>query len=358
MKIVVIGAGAIGGVTAAFMARGGIDVTLVCKRQRIADTVRESGLHIVGRRGAHHIKLKAVKDIAELEETYDCCLIATKAYDLEDTAKKILPSLTSDGLVVSLQNGICIDTLTNAVSPDRAVGAVVTWSCTMLGDALLDITGEGGFIIGKPGGGNDERLVKLKEAMDKAFPTTITDDILSAMYSKLIINSGITCGGAMTGQTLGKMLVGRQARRFFIQIVREDMAVADALGLKVPPFGGKLDYDRFLRGNSILSSLRRHGILFLVGLKYRKLKSSSLTALRRGGKTEVEYLNGWIAQKGKELNIPTPVNDRVVLIIREIEAGARKICPENLSETLIYTEEYRHGQHIGESQINKTERSE
>lgn len=334
MKIVVIGAGAIGGVTAAFMAIGGVDVTLVCKRQSVADTVRESGLHIVGKRGEHRIKLKAVADIPELEEKFDCCLIATKAYDLESAAEKILPFLAPDGLAVSLQNGVCIDALAKTAGSKRAVGAVVTWSSTMLGDGMLEITGEGGFIIGRPGGGRDERLEKLREAMDKAAPTTISDDILGVLYSKLIINSGITCGGAMTGQTLGEMLAGSRARRFFINIVREDMRLADAMGLKVPPFGGRLDYYGFIRGDGFLARWRRHAMLFAVGLRYRKLKSSSLTSLQRNGKTEVDFLNGWIAAKGDELNIPTPVNDRVVRIIREIEAGQRKICPGNISETL------------------------
>lgn len=334
MKIVVIGAGAIGGVTAAYMAKGGVDVTLVCKRKSTADAVRTSGLHILGKRGEHRIPLKAVHEISALSETYDYCLIATKAFDLEENAKNILPYLSPGGLVVSLQNGICIDLLSKTVGAERAVGAVITWSCTMLGDAELEITAEGGFIIGKPGGGRDERLTALKNAMDKAFPTAVSGNILSEMYAKLIINSGITCGGAMTGQTLGEMLVGYKARRFFIEIVREDMKVAEALGITVPPFGGKLDYYKFIRGSGPVSHLRRHILLFLIGLKYRKLKSSSLTALQRGGKTEVQFLNGWIAEKSRALGIPTPVNNRIVQIIGEIEAGQRKISPENISETL------------------------
>lgn len=334
MKILVIGAGAIGGVTAAFMAKSGIDVTLVCKRRSVADTIRESGLHIVGKRGDHFIKFKAAANTSELNDKFDYCLIATKAYDLEAAAINALPLLTPDGLVVSLQNGICTDTLVKIVGNERAAAAVITWSCTMCGDAHLEITGEGGFIIGMVSGSIDPRMEKLKEAMDKMAPTTIADNILSQIYSKLIINSGITCGGAMTGQTLGKMLVGRRARLFFINIVKEDIAVANAMKLQVPPFGGKLDYYRFLNGDTLLSKLRRHVILFIVGLKYRKLKSSSLTSLQRGGKTEVDYLNGWISKKGAELNIPTPVNDRVVKIIKEIESGQRKIRPDNLLDTL------------------------
>jgi len=58
MRIVVIGAGAIGGVTAAYMAMNGIDVTLVCKRQNILDGIRRAGVHIVGKRGEHFIGVK------------------------------------------------------------------------------------------------------------------------------------------------------------------------------------------------------------------------------------------------------------------------------------------------------------
>lgn len=334
MKIAVIGAGAIGGVTAALMAESGLDVTLICRRANTAEIIQNKGLSISGKRGSRQIRLKATADVAGLDSEYDYCLIATKAYDLEAMARAMLPKLKPQGLMVSLQNGMCLDALMRTTGKERVAGSVVSWSSTKLGEAKLEITGEGGFIIGRPEGGRDGVLLSLKQALDCAFPTMISDHILSDMYSKLIINSGITCGGAMSGQTLGRMLAARKPRAFFIHIVREGMAVAEALGIKVPPFGGKLDYYKFIRGNDILSELRRHVVLFVVGLKYRKLKSSSLTALQRGEKTEVDFLNGWIEEQGEQLGIPTPVNSRVVDIIRQIEVGQRKISPANIADTL------------------------
>ena len=334
MRILMIGAGAIGAVTAAYMALGGLDVTLLCKRQSAADAISGSGLRITGARGDKTVRLKAVSRIPEREKLYDFCLIAVKAYDLEDAAKTALPFLAPGGLMVSLQNGICLDTLIGAVGADAAAGAVVSWSCTRRGDAWMEITGEGGFIVGMAGGGADPRLSELQAAMNKMAPTRISGRILSEMYSKLIINSGITCGGAMTGQTLGAMLAGLRARRFFIRIVREDMAVAAAMGIDVPPFGGKLDYSDFIRGEALWDNLRRHMILFAVGLRYARLTSSSLTSLRGGGKTEVDFLNGWILGKGRQYKVPTPVNDKVVRIIKEIEAGGRRITPDNIKDVL------------------------
>ena len=66
-----------------------------------------------------------------------------------------------------------------------------------------------------------------------------------------------------------------------------------------------------------------------MGFKYRRLKSSSLQSLSRGKPTEVDYFNGYIAKKGQELRVPTPVNSRIVQMIKEIEAGERKITPDN-----------------------------
>ena len=89
IRIVVIGAGAIGGVTAALMKQGGSDVTLVCKHQEIADIASGRGLHITGVRGEHMVHLDAVADIAELDGTYDVALIATKAYDMPACARAL-----------------------------------------------------------------------------------------------------------------------------------------------------------------------------------------------------------------------------------------------------------------------------
>lgn len=338
MKVIVIGAGAIGGVTAAYMAMSGIDVTLVCKRQSVLDAICLHGVHIVGKRGEHWINVKTVLNVSDIENPkepskFDYCLIATKAYDLQAAAENVLPYLKDDGLVIAMQNGICIDALTEAVGSHRAAQAVVTWSCTMRDDAFFEITGEGGFVLGRADGTIDSKLEELKRAMDKMAPTKITSRILNDMYSKLIINSGITCGGAMTGQTLGQMLGSEKTRRFFIALAKEDMALARAMNLEVPPFGGQLDYYRFIKGEGFFPDLRRNMILFIVGIKYRNLKSSSLTSLQRGGKTEVDTLNGWISKKAYELHVSTPVNDRVVKIIHEIENGQRTICPENLLET-------------------------
>jgi len=168
--------------------------------------------------------------------------------------------------------------------------------------------------------------------MDLVAPTRISTNIVGELYAKLIINSCINSLGAMTGLYLGDMLAKRRARNIFIAIMREAMEVARAMGLNVGKgAGGKLDYDEFL-GQGSLAGIKRHLTLRIIGSKYRRLKSSSLQSLQRGKPTEIDYLNGYIMEKGHELNVPTPVNALVIRTIKAIEAGHRRVDPANLED--------------------------
>lgn len=332
MRILVIGAGAIGGSTAAFMTKAGEDVTVLCRSEKTAEELKKPGMKITGVRGEHVIPLNTVLGEENLEGEFELAIVSTKAYDTIPAVKQALPHLSEDGIVLVLQNGICVDELLAAAGEKRSACGVTSFSSTMVTPSHMELTGEGDFKIGMAAGFEDGRLERVRDAMSKMVPTEIKTPVLSYMYSKLVINSGITCGGALTGQLLGEMLKTARARKFFIELVYEDMALAEKMGINVPPFGGKLDYYKFVSGEGFVDNLRRNIMMFVVGLKYKNLKSSSLTSLQRGKPTEVDVLNGWISRKGREYNVPTPVNDKVVEIIKQIESGVREMSPDNLKE--------------------------
>ena len=332
-RIAVIGAGAIGGITAALMAKAGLDVTLVCKHPDITAQARDPGLQLTGFCGEQVIPLNAVTDIAELSGTYDLCLIATKAYDMPDAARRMLPLLREDSLVVSMQNGICTDDLAAAVGIERTVGCVIGWGATMHSHGRLEMTSGGDFVIGMPHGLRPPRLEALKAALEAVVPTRISEDIFAELYSKLIVNSCITSLGAVCGLTLGEMMKRNDARKIFLAVIFEAMDVARAIPVQVPPYGGKLDYYRLIAGTSALDRLRRHLTIRVVGLKYSRLKSSSLQSLERGRPTEINWFNGYIAARGQALDVPCPVNARLTAMIREIEQGKRRIGTENLQDS-------------------------
>ncbi|MDD3921079.1 MAG: 2-dehydropantoate 2-reductase [Eubacteriales bacterium] len=328
-RVVVIGAGAIGGITAALLAKSGADVTLVCKHQDIATLASGRGLHITGVQGEQNIPVHAVAAIEELSGTFSIALIATKAYDMPDAARKLLPFLTPDTMVLSLQNGLCTDALSAVVGPARTVGCVIGWGATMHGPADLEMTSTGDFIIGRIEG-DQQALGPAKAVLEGMTKTIVTDNILAELYSKLIVNSCITSLGAICGLKLGEMLRRRQARKIFLAIVSEAMAVADAMKITVPSFGGKLNYYQLLKGKGPLSDFRRHATIRVIGIKYRNLTSSSLQSLRRGRPTEIDYFNGYIAGKGEVLGVPCPINKRLTEMVKAIEGHKRSIKEENL----------------------------
>jgi 2-dehydropantoate 2-reductase len=329
LSAAVIGAGAIGGITAAFLTQSGADVELVCKHGETADRINAEGLLVKGVRGEHRVRVKSVAAIEELSGPKDVVLFAVKAYDLPDAARRALPFLKPDSLAVSLQNGICTDALAEIVGKERTVGCVVGFGATMLDTAVLEMTSEGKFVIGTIAGDAKHRPEGLKELLRPVVPVRISGDIQSELYSKMIVNSCITSMGAMSGLTLGEMMKIKKARDIFLAIIREAVEVANALGLRLPPYGGRLDYYKLVSGKAPFKS---HLVIRIVGVKYRRLKSSSLQSLQRGKPTEIDYFNGYIAQKGVALNIPTPINSAVTGIVKEIEAGRRKITPENFEE--------------------------
>jgi len=333
-SIAVIGAGAIGGITAAYLAKAGIDVVLVCKHKDTADKINGEGLLIKGVHGEQRIRIKSVPSVEALSGLKDVLLIAVKAYDMPDAAIRALPFLKPDSLVVSLQNGICTDALSAIAGRERTVGCVVGFGATMWNPAELEMTSDGEFVIGAVSENTQGRMEALRNLLQPVVPVRISRDIQSELYSKMIINSCITSMGVLSGLTLGEMLKRKKARSIFLAIIHEAVEVADALGLKLPPYGGKLDYYKLSSGKSAFASLKKHLIIRIVGLKYRRLKSSSLQSLKRGKPTEIDYFNGYIADKGAALYVPTPVNKAVTAFVKEIERGERKITPANFEENV------------------------
>lgn len=330
-SILVIGAGAIGGITAGLLKKDGYNVEIVCKYNDYASLISTKGLNISGVCGNYSVKIPAYASVNEVNDKKDIILHATKATDMIDAAMALYSILKDDGYLISMQNGICEDELASVLGQNRIIGCVTGWGATMDNKGELVMTSSGDFILGYPDAAADHFLKQVAEILSSVVPVKVTDNIMGHLYSKLIINSCITSLGAICGLYLGEMLKIRKVRNIFIEIIKEAVAVADKMDLKIEVFGGKLDFRLFVRGDDIFSIMRRHLLIRMIGFKYRKLKSSSLQSLERGKLTEIDYLNGYIVKKGNSLGIPVPVNTAVVKLIHDIEDRKREITPVNFN---------------------------
>ncbi|MBU0513145.1 MAG: 2-dehydropantoate 2-reductase [Proteobacteria bacterium] len=332
-KVAVIGAGAVGGVVAAFLAKSGWDVEVAAKHQDLVDRAAGPGFHVFGHKGEHQVRLAAVINIKDLTGPKDIVFLATKAPDAAAAAREAAGLLSDSGAIVSLQNGVCETELAEVLGESRVIGGVVAWGATRHGPGELEVTSPGEFVIGNLSGPLDERLQLVQEMLFAVQPTRITENIWGELYAKLIVNSCINSLGVIVGLPLGGLLAMRRVRTIFLALMREMMAVAQAAGITVEPGGGgKLDYYRFLDGHGGLSTFRRHLVIRLIGAKYRRIKSSSLQSLERGRPTEIDFLNGYVSRIGRQLGVPTPLNDLVVRLVKEIEAGRRRPDRQNLKD--------------------------
>ncbi|RJX29233.1 MAG: 2-dehydropantoate 2-reductase [Desulfarculus sp.] len=330
-RIAVIGAGAIGGVTACRLAAAHPDLQIACKNPEIVQLARGPGLHVFSPAGHSRVRLNAVAQIEDLAGPLEVVFLATKAMDTADASRRLLPLLTPEAAVVSLQNGICEEELATVLGPERVVGCVVGWGASHHGPGDLEITSPGEFVVGEWGRPAGERLRVIQRMLQAVVPTRITENILGELYAKLIINACINSLGVLTGQPLGRLLASRRARNLFTGVMREAMAVAQALGIKVAPGGGgRLDYYRFLANRGAWGEFCRHLTICLVGLKYRRIRSSSLQSIERGRPSEIPFLNGYICRRGLQAGVPTPLNQAIVDLVAQIEEGLCPIAPANL----------------------------
>lgn len=328
-KVIVIGIGGIGGITAAHASRAGFNVEVVDNLPGLSEKIERDGIKVSGTKVPFTEKIKAYNSISKVPGKKDIILLATKATALSDITKEIKSLMNSSSVVVSLQNGICEEFLMKILGRNRILGCVVGWGATVHEPGKLEKTSAGNFVIGTLPGESVQHLDAVVEILQTTAPVTVTENITGWLFSKLIINSCITTLGAICGMTLGKMLAVSKIRNIFMEIINEAVHVGNKAGIRIEKYAGKLDFYTFRENGSMLAKFMKHLKIRIIGMKYSKLKSSSLQSLETGRKTEIDFLNGYIVDKGNEVHVSTPLNDLLVSLIKDIEDGRRAISFDN-----------------------------
>lgn len=332
MKTLIIGMGCIGGTVATVMKSSGYDIEVVAHGEENARLIEEKGFTITGMKGDRIVKFKAYPDVESVEGKYDIVMIATKYQQMPELAEKSLRLLNDDSVVVGLQNGLCVEQLAEVVGENRAVGCMIGFGATMEKKNFVNVTTSGEFYVGMLNGNTSPKLQYLKDMFSTVYPTKIADDINERLYSKLIINSCINAIAGISGKTLGDILTDKTARATFLKIAREAMNVASAMKMNVPKYGAILDYRLLMLSESKLWNAVCSMAVVVVGKMNKNVRPSTLQALETGRRTEIDIMNGYISSLGKKYGVATPVNDKLTEMIKQIEAGERKMGVHNVRE--------------------------
>jgi 2-dehydropantoate 2-reductase len=332
-RIGIIGAGAIGSVVGGCLAKAGHDVTLIDQWPEHVETIRAKGLRLSGTIGDFVVPVKAlhIHELQSVREPFDAVFVAVKSYDTEWATAMPLNYLKPDGVVVDFQNGINDERVAAIAGRDRTLGCVITISAGMYepGHAMRTDNGQIGFKIGEHDGKVTERAERLAKIMCDVAPTKVTTNLWGERWSKLSVNCMANGLAGLSGLGSAEVRTRDGVRRVAIHLASEAIQVGRARGHEVEPIWG-INAQRFVDGaeGRLLADLERD-----MAERAKELaggRPSLLQDVMRGRRTEVEYLNGYVSEQGRQVGIPTPFNDKVVELITRVPPGTLKPDPKNL----------------------------
>jgi len=312
-RILVVGGGAIGGITAAQMAA---DVVVLDANEQHVAALRDPGLVYEQEGGERTAVLDAVASVDELEGEFDFALVAVKS-PLHHVALEPLVARGGIGAFVSMGNGLIQDRMEGIVGRGNLLACIVEWGGSNVGPGRLVRDSLGGYMLGELDGADRERAHVLARCLEPIGPVRVTGNVRGMIWSKLLINTTFTGLSAVSGLRYGG--VAEQGPDAVFALWAEGVAVGDAQGLRLESIHAtnphEFDETELARMMDSMANVR----------------PSMLQDLDAGRDTEVDVVNGGVAAKGRELGIATPCNDAVVELVHSMERGERSPEPRWLA---------------------------
>ncbi|MCA9398788.1 MAG: ketopantoate reductase family protein, partial [Candidatus Omnitrophica bacterium] len=287
MNIAIIGAGAIGSVVAAYLTKAGEDVLLVGREDQV-EAVSKNGLKITGVRGDETIQ---VKTATQLDREYDLVIFATKTQDLE-AAYQHNHEYLENCYVLTSQNGVQADSILGVhFEREKMLSSIVMFGSTYVKPGEITFNFEGSWIVGKPYTPVDPKAHEIADLLGKAFPITLTNDIMGMKYLKLFVNFN-NCIPALIGKSMQETFADMDLCRLSILLLREGIGIINKANVKLvslPDFPTDRIY-----GLTAMPVEQAAGIIHktLTTLSDKPLYGSILQSIMRGKASEIDFING------------------------------------------------------------------
>jgi 2-dehydropantoate 2-reductase len=333
-RILVWGAGAIGGTVAAYLRRAGLDITAVDNNADHVRALRERGLAITG---PIEIFTQSVSAFTpdDVEGVWDTVFLCVKALHTDVAARTLEPHLSADGVVVSLQNGFNELAIAEAVGESRTMGAFINFGADVIEPGVVHFGGRGAVVVGELDGRSTRRLARIHRALLHFEPKAIaTDNIWGYLWGKMGYGA-LLFASALTEASIVDVLNARNPRPALTSLAREVMTVAEAEGVSVLGFNG---YDPAAFGPGGSQEAIDASFDAMVAFNRRSAKTHSgvwrdIAVHHR--KTEVDAQFGPLLKMARSRGIEVPHLDRLVTLMHDVETGVRPQAMENLAELSI-----------------------
>jgi len=342
-KLLFIGAGAIGSYLGAFLARAGHDVTLVDPWAEQVETIRQRGLSVTGPHEPFEARPTAVHlgEAARLPRDFEIAFVAMKVYDTAWATQLALRHLGPDGYVVAAQNCWPDPVVASVAGAARAVGLVMSkigvalWKPGQVERGLGrgQGTGHDVFRAGEHDGRVTARTRELAGMLSVIDGAQATDNLWGERWSKLCANAMGNPVQAMSGLGSLEILSSEVGRAITIHLAAESARVGLACGYSVPPFN-RAAAEQWADAGRRATWEALDGMLTPAAAGGPNWRASMAQDVAKGRPTEIDHMNGYVAARGRERGVPTPVSTAVVEILHEVSGGARTQAPENIGLTL------------------------
>jgi len=296
MKIVVLGAGAIGSFFGGMLSKNH-DVTLIGRKDHVQE-INRNGLQIQGKTRLKR-KINAVTSVKESSNIPDLLLVTVKSFDTLKAIREAKSIIQNETLVLSFQNGLGNIELINQVVPsNRIIAGITTHGIQYVKPGLIHHKGKGSTVIGSITEKNSEKVTAVTSALESScIPTTISSDILEDIWKKAIVNASIN-----PVTTIFKCENGYLAQNpILTQLVQLICAESTHIAQKK-------DY------SFTVEELNELTLRVISQTKHNH--SSMLQSVQQGKKTEIDQINGKFVEIGKKLGCSTHLNELLIKMVK------------------------------------------
>src|SRR2546426_11054049 len=291
--IAVMGAGAVGCYYGGMLARAGHDVTLIARAHHV-EAVRRSGLRMETKACDANGPMQASAEASGARGA-KLVLFSVKPTDTERAGAALAQSLEGDAVILTLQNGVDTAERLAAVLGREVVPAVVYVAVEMAGPGHVRHHGRREVLSGP-----SAASARIAAAFGAAgVPVEVSDNVIGALWAKLIVNCAYNALSAITQLPYGRMVQGEGVPAVMGDVVDECLAVARAAGVDVP--------------GDLLKAVPQ------IAETMPGQFSSTAQDLARGQPTEIDHLNGFVMRKGEGLGVPTPANRVLLALVKLLE---------------------------------------
>lgn len=323
-RYAIYGAGSLGTVLGAYITKNGGEIDLINRNRAHVTALNEKGAKITGT-VEMTVPVKAITP-DEMTGKYDVILLMTKQLYNAEVVAMLKDYLSENGVIVTLQNGLPEPLIAEIVGASHTMGCVVEWGAALIAPGVCELTSEPdslSFHMGKMDGISDAQFAEVKALLEKMCPVHEETNLIGARWSKLLINATFSGLGTVVGGAFGDVSENKDAKKIAIRCMKECIDVGHAAGAVFAPVQGKDITKLFYYKNKLKYAFA----LFLLPIamkKHRAIEPSMLQDLKKGKACEIDAINGIVCEWGRKCGVPTPINDKIVEIVKKCEAGELK----------------------------------